>query len=108
MALQKPSDLFNKKERVSSIDTSIQDLADKPELNTFSDAFDSFKNNLTSHCTKEWIFNIDADELPSGFLLENLNDILESNSDLDLLIVPRWNIVDGITDDHVKIGRAHV
>ena len=48
MALQKPSDLFNKKERVSSIDTSIQDLADKPELNTFSDAFDSFKNNLTN------------------------------------------------------------
>lgn len=67
--------------------------------------FASFKNNLKSHCTKEWIFNIDADEMPSGFLLENIHTILESNSDLDLLIVPRWNIVDGITERHINSWR---
>jgi len=67
--------------------------------------FASFKNNLKSHCTKEWIFNIDADEIPSAFLLENIHTILESNSDLDLLIVPRWNIVDGITERHIDSWR---
>ena len=67
--------------------------------------FASFKNNLKSHCTKEWIFNIDADEIPSGFLLENIHTILESNSDLDLLIVPRWNVVDGITERHINSWR---
>lgn len=67
--------------------------------------FASFKNNLKTYCTKEWIFNIDADEMPSAFLLENLHNILRDNNDLDVLIVPRWNIVDGITESHVKRWR---
>lgn len=67
--------------------------------------FASFKNNLKLHCTKDWIFNIDADEMPSGFLIDNLHNILQSNEDLDVLIVPRWNVVDGITESHVKQWR---
>lgn len=67
--------------------------------------FASFKNNLKSHCTKEWIFNIDADEMPSAFLIEHIHTILKHNSELDLLIVPRWNVVDGITDDHINVWR---
>ena len=67
--------------------------------------FASFKNNLKKHCTKEWIFNIDADEMPSAFLIEHIHTILKHNSELDLLIVPRWNVVDGITDDHVNVWR---
>ena len=65
--------------------------------------FASFKNNLKSHCTKEWIFNIDADEMPSGFLLENIRDILNHNKDIDLIIVPRWNTVNGITSRHINL-----
>ena len=45
MALKKPSDYF-KKESLS-VDNSIQELETTPELNTFSDAFESFKNNLS-------------------------------------------------------------
>lgn len=65
--------------------------------------FASFKNNLKNHCTKEWIFNIDADEMPSGFLLENIRDILGHNQDIDLIIVPRWNTVNGITSRHINL-----
>jgi hypothetical protein len=64
--------------------------------------FASFKNNLKSHCDKEWIFNIDADEIPSGFLLDNLHLIVETNSEVEVFMVPRWNTVDGITDEHIK------
>lgn len=46
MALKKPSEYFNKKEKVSSIDNKVQELIQTPELNTFSDAFESFKRNL--------------------------------------------------------------
>lgn len=67
--------------------------------------FASFKNNLKTHCTKEWIFNIDADEMPSAFLVENLHNILSGNDELDVLIVPRWNIVDGITESHITRWR---
>jgi glycosyltransferase involved in cell wall biosynthesis len=67
--------------------------------------FASFKNNLRTHSTKKWIFNIDADEIPSGFLIENLNTILSENDELDVLIVPRWNVVDGITQEHINKWR---
>jgi glycosyltransferase involved in cell wall biosynthesis len=67
--------------------------------------FAAFKNNIKSHCKQDWIFNIDADEMPSEFLVDNLYNILRENSDLDVLMVPRWNIVNGITENHVKKWR---
>jgi hypothetical protein len=64
--------------------------------------FSSFKNNLKQHCTKEWIFNIDADEVPSVFLLENIKSILKTNEQVDMFLVPRWNTVFGITPAHIE------
>lgn len=67
--------------------------------------FAQFKNNLKSHCSKPWIFNIDADEVPSITLVKNLHDILEANPDVDVIAVPRWNTVEGITEEHVSKWR---
>ena len=64
--------------------------------------FAQFKNNLKSHCTKPWIFNIDADEIPSILLIQNLHNILKVNPDVDVIAVPRWNTVDGITEEHIS------
>lgn len=69
-----------------------------PLNNNFSD----FKNNLKKHCSQKWIFNIDADEVPSDFLIQNLHFILNDNSDVEMILIPRWNIVEGITDEHIK------
>lgn len=44
MALKKPSEYFKKD--VPSVDNSVLEIAKAPELNTFSDAFQSFKSNL--------------------------------------------------------------
>lgn len=63
--------------------------------------FSRFKNNLKRHCTKKWIFNIDADEVPSQFLLSNLKMILQSNDEIDMFLVPRWNTVFDITPAHI-------
>lgn len=63
--------------------------------------FSEFKNNLITHCTKPWIFNIDADEIPTYFLIENLKSVLEENSEVEMFFVPRWNVVDGITREHI-------
>lgn len=65
--------------------------------------FAQFKNNLKNHCSKEWIFNIDADELPAGYLLENMHAILKANDEVDMFLVPRWNTVDGITEEHIEM-----
>ena len=63
--------------------------------------FAAYKNTLNKSCDGNWIFQIDADELPNEYLIEALPFILESNSDVEAYWVPRVNTVAGITDQHV-------
>jgi glycosyltransferase involved in cell wall biosynthesis len=63
--------------------------------------FASFKNNLSKHCTKDYIFQIDADEYPNQHLITNLGDILEYNQTIDVILVPRINTVSGLTAQHI-------
>ena len=64
--------------------------------------FASFKNNLKGLCTKDYIFQIDADEYLSEELLTYLPVILESNPDVEMFSVPRINTVEGLTEQHIK------
>lgn len=64
--------------------------------------FASFKNNLSKHCTKDYIFQIDADEYPNSYLIANLKDILQYNETIDVFLVPRINTVEGLTDEHIQ------
>ena len=64
--------------------------------------FASYKNNIKNHANGMFIFQIDADETPSEYLMENIKDILEYNKDVDLFFVPRVNTVDGLTAEHIK------
>lgn len=63
--------------------------------------FGSFKNNLKNHCTKDYIFSIDADEIPHEVLVEYLPQLLESNQ-VDVIFVPRVNTVEGLTNQHIQ------
>jgi hypothetical protein len=63
--------------------------------------FASFKNNLSKYCTKDYIFQIDADEYPHQHLITNLGDILEYNQTIDVILVPRINTVSGLTAQHI-------
>jgi len=67
--------------------------------------FAEHKNFLNKHCTGDWIFQIDADELPDKVLLRNLPAILETNKEIDAIWVPRINIVNGITPEHIAKWR---
>ena len=69
--------------------------------------FASYKNNLKSHCKGDYIFQIDADEVPNEYLIDNIHDILESNS-VDLIYLPRVNTVKGLTDEHIQKWRWNV
>jgi glycosyltransferase involved in cell wall biosynthesis len=64
--------------------------------------FATFKNNLKGLCTKDYIFQIDADEYLSDVLLLNLSDILEANPVIDIYAVPRINTVEGLTQEHIQ------
>jgi len=64
--------------------------------------FASFKNNLKSNCTKDYIFQIDADEFLSDELILSLPQILEMNPDVELYAVPRINTVEGLAQEHIQ------
>ena len=70
--------------------------------------FSSFKNNLKEHCTRDYVFQIDADEFLSEELILSLPQILEMNPDVELYAVPRINTVEGLTQEHIQKWRWHV
>ena len=70
--------------------------------------FSNFKNNLKEHCTGDWIFQIDADELPTYHLIRNLKELLLLNPTTEMFLVPRVNIVEGLTQEHVNKWRWNV
>jgi len=74
----------------------------------FDNDFAQWKNLLNSQCKGEWIFQLDADEFLSNDLIHNLEDILDNNIDKDLILVPRINTVDGLTEAHIEKWRWNV
>jgi hypothetical protein len=67
----------------------------------FDGHFANLKNALTEACLGDYIFQIDADELPSKYLMHYLPIILKNN-DVEVLRVPRINTVKGITQEHIQ------
>ena len=70
--------------------------------------FSNFKNNLKEHCTGDWIFQIDADELPHESLITNLKSLLEVNPTTEMFLVPRVNTVEDLTQTHINQWRWNV
>lgn len=64
--------------------------------------YGAHKNYGISLCKGEWIFQIDADELPTDILLENIDVLLESNSNNEALWLPRLNYFIGVTQQDVE------
>ena len=73
----------------------------------FKQNFLENKNYLNSKCTGEYIFQLDADELPEVFLVKNLKSVLTANP-VDILITPRKNLVKGLTQEHIQKWRWNV
>ena len=67
----------------------------------FDGHFADMKNHLTNLCTGDYIYQIDADEMVSEFILEALPQVLESN-DIDVLRVARINTVSDLTQEHIN------
>ena len=74
----------------------------------FEQDFAKFKNILIGHCEGDYVFQIDADEMPSEEFIKNLPTILEMNPDNEVYLVPRVNTVEGLTKDHILKWRWNV
>ena len=69
--------------------------------------FASYKNNLKANCKGDYIFQIDADEIPNEVMIAHLPEVLESNP-VDIIFVPRVNTVNGLTQEHIQKWRWNV
>lgn len=67
----------------------------------FDGHFANMKNALTEACLGDYIFQIDADEMPTLSLMQYLPMILQAN-EVEVLRVPRVNTVTGLTQEHVQ------
>ena len=68
----------------------------------FDGHFAIWKNKLTEYCSGDYIFQIDADELPNKILIDSLPEILQANPDNEVYLVPRVNTVEGLTQEHIQ------
>ena len=74
----------------------------------FKNHFADWKNYLTLLCNGDYIFQIDADEIPHEILIEQLPTILETNPENEVYLVPRVNTVTGLTKEHIIKWRWNV
>tara|TARA_R110000737_G_scaffold95207_1_gene129273 strand:- start:92 stop:715 length:624 start_codon:yes stop_codon:yes gene_type:complete len=98
--------LFDRKKGTPKVWSRLQELNDEPscrvESATFKNHFADWKNLLTSKCSGDWIFQIDADEMPHKNLVEYLPEIILSNPDNEVIRVPRINTVFGLTEEYAN------
>lgn len=79
----------------------------KERINVFPRVFDTFKKNLDFHIEKatgDYIFNIDADEMPQESLIKILKRVIEETG-AEIIAIPRINIHPDITEEEaVQFG----
>ena len=68
----------------------------------FDGHFAEWKNLLSSYCTGDYIFQIDADEILSLEGCQLIPQIIESNPQVEVYRVPRINTVEGLTQEHIQ------
>ena len=104
--------LFDQKNGDESIATMLTKLNKLPNFQMwrgfFENHFADWKNKLTEYCDGDYIFQIDADEIPDPNLISQLPEIIKDNSNIDVYLVPRVNTVEGLTNEHINKWRWNV
>lgn len=98
--------LFDESKNSTAVEDYIRSHSVNGEFNwhasKFEGHFANWKNKLNYLSSGHYIFQIDADEIPSEYLIENLHNLLEQNPTVDMFIVPRINTVEGLTQEHIQ------
>ena len=98
--------LLDKPKATKHIQKSLWNYSINKEISLYEGVFEGhfadWKNKLTQICSGDYIFQIDADEIPHKFLIDTLPELLENNNDLEVFLVPRVNTVEGLTLDHIQ------
>ena len=101
--------LFDSTNGTSNVEEYLRAKSINGEFNwvpyAFNNDFSDMKNKLTSLCNGDWIYQIDADELPSKETMTLVPEIIESNPTVDVYRIPRINTVEHID---TYLGKIYV
>ncbi len=86
-------DQGNVTEPVRAVLSKFADSIDKYVEFPLNRDYGGFKSNLSKHTSCDFLFQLDADEIPSPHLLKTLPIILTINPEVELLKVPRLNLM---------------
>ena len=100
--------LFDKQNGTAEVWSYLQEQDVKCKAKSFNHHFADWKNYLTTLCSGDYIFQIDADEYPHDSLISQLPVILEANPENEVYVIPRVNTVKGLTDNHIQQWRWNV
>jgi hypothetical protein len=79
-------------------------------ITLFRRPFDDFCKNSQFHAdnaTGDYVFGIDADEMPQEFLIKRIKDIIRETS-AEIVAIPRINIHPGITQDFIERYKINI
>jgi hypothetical protein len=97
--------LFDEANGDPGVETYLRSHSQNGEFHWHKGKFDrhfaDWKNKLTSLCSGDYIFQIDADEIPSEKLIEAVPHLIQENPDVDVMLVPRVNTVENLTPEHI-------
>ena len=88
-------------------DKRVADVIDKyrskliVKQQKLNDDFATFKNNLIDMASGDYLFQLDADELPAEKLIQNIKRELTKHTKSDCFAVPRVNLVEGLTKEFI-------
>ena len=68
----------------------------------FKGDFSEHKNFFSTVCSGDYIFNIDADEIPQEILIRSVEKLISQENPPDFIAIPRINICPGFTQNFLK------
>ena len=99
--------LFDQKNGSEEVIEFLLEFNKLPNVQTwrgldFDNNFADWKNRLNDYCTGDYIFQLDADEMISEYMVKNASEIVSLNPEVELFFLPRINTVSGITEEHIS------
>ena len=101
--------LVDTKNVTSQVTHTLESFKDDIELNyrDFNKDFGRHRNYHFTTCKGDYIFIIDADELPREFLIKKLKGIIESSKS-DCIWLPRINLIPDMTEEQNELHRFSI
>lgn len=73
----------------------------------FNGNFSEQRNYHIDQCSGDYIFVLDADEIPQEMLIKNIKHVITETS-ADIIYIPRMNIIPGYTQEWLKKYNFHI